>query len=288
MILVGVDDRPSARDALTLGGWLADVRSEELQLAWIHPYDRLPSLLEEGQEAESLRRSVEAMGEDIKASLPAKDRPEFRLVSGRGAARGLQELAEREQASLIALGASERAGLGRIVPGSTARKLLSGSSLPVVIAPRGYDRAPQREPVIGVGFDGGKESAEALGWAADQVRRGGGRLRLIAVHEPVPFARVSAGAGALPTDSVSAALRRELQQDVEKAVAELTGDLSIKTTLVDGDPAAALVAASSDLDLLVLGSRGYGPVKAVLLGSVSETTMGGAAAPTVVVPRNDR
>ena len=51
MILVGVDDRPTARDALVLGRWLAGALSEELLLAWVHPYDRLPSLLGEGQEA---------------------------------------------------------------------------------------------------------------------------------------------------------------------------------------------------------------------------------------------
>ena len=225
------------------------------------------------------------MGEDVKASLPAGDRPELRLVPGRAAARGLQELAEREQASLIVLGASERAGLGRIVPGSTARKLLSGSKLPVAIAPRGYTESPQQDPVIGVGFDGGEESATAVRWASDLARRSEGRLHLIAVHEPVPFASLSPAA--LPTDSVNRALRRELHEDFERAVAGLAGGLSIETTFRDGDPATELTAISSDLDLLVLGSRGYGPLSSVLLGSVSEATISRSVAPTVVVPRDN-
>ena len=67
---------------------------------------------------------------------------------------------------MVVLGASERAGLGRIVPGSTAVRLLSDSAVPVAIAPRGYTTASEREPLIGVGFDGGPEAEQALDWAS--------------------------------------------------------------------------------------------------------------------------
>lgn len=286
MILVGIDDRPSARDALVLGRWLATARSQELLLAWVHPYDRVPSLLDDGPDQESLRRAVEAMAEDVKATLPAEARPELRLVSGHSPAPGLEQLAERERASLIVLGASERAGIGRIMPGSTALRLLSGSAVPVAIAPRGYSDEPQQEPVIGVGFDGGLEAEQALAWAAALADDVGGRLRLVAVHQPIAFANVSAGA--FPTESVGQALRRQLRDEVEEAEAALAGGPSLKTletVFADGDPATELAKASAGLDLLVLGSRGYGPVRSVLLGSVSEATVAGSTAPVVVVPR---
>ncbi len=283
MILVGIDDRASARDALVFGRWLATARTQDLLLAWVHPYDRLPSLLEEGPKQESLRQAVEAMAEEVRASLPAGLRPELRLVSGRSAAQGLEHLAEREQASLIVLGASERAGIGRIVPGSTARRLLSGSRVPVAIAPRDYNEEPEREPVIGVGFDGGHEAEQALEWAAALAGDVGGRLRLVIVHQPIAFANV--GAGAFPTETVAQALRRELRREVEEAEASLAGGLNLETAFADGDPATELAKASAELDLLVLGSRGYGPVRSVLLGSVSEATVAGSAAPVVMVPR---
>ena len=54
--------------------------TQELLLAWVHPYDRVPSLLDDGPDQESLRRAVEAMAEDVKATLPAEARPELRLV----------------------------------------------------------------------------------------------------------------------------------------------------------------------------------------------------------------
>lgn len=283
MIVIGIDDRPSARDALTLARWLAAADGEDLLLAWVHPYDRLPSLLDQGDEAQAVRAAIEAMAAEVKATLPADLRPELRLVSGRSAAEGLQRIAERERASLIVLGASERAGIGRIAPGATARRLLAGSSVPVAIAPRGYGDDLGQAPVIGVGFDGGAESHEALDWAAALARRVGGHLRLIAVHEPFAFSDVSTGA--FPIESVGQALRRELRDEVEREVTRLAVSADVGAKFRDGDPAGELVAESADVDVLVMGSRGWGPVRAVLLGSVSDAVLAQSAAPVIVVPR---
>ena len=285
MILVGIDDRPSARDALVLGRWLAAARSQELLPAWVHPYERLPSLLEVGPEQDQLRQAIEAMAGDVRSTLPDELRGELRLVSGSSAAEALEQLATRENASLIVLGSSERSGIGRIVPGSTARRLLSGSTVPVAIAPRDYQHEPDREPVIGVGFDGGPEAELALDWAAGLARSVGGRLRLVAVHQPIAFADVSVGA--LPTESVGQALRRQLREEVEKAVTRVAS-VGLETAFRSGDPAGELAEASADMDLLVLGSRGYGPVRSVLLGSVSEATVAASTTPVVVVPRGQR
>jgi nucleotide-binding universal stress UspA family protein len=283
MIVVGIDERPSAEDALGLARWLAAARAEELLLAWIHPYEQLPSLLSDGTEAEAVRQSIEAMAERVRAAVPDGFRPQLRLVSGRSAAHGLGELAEREQASLVVLGASERTGLGRLIPGSTARRLLSGSPVPVALASRGWRGEQLRDPVIGVGFDGGAEAAKALEWAARLTRDVGGRLLLVAVQQPIAFSNVSAGT--FPVESVGEALRRQLRLDVETAVAGLTPDLAVETRLTEGDPVIELTAASAELELLVLGSRGYGPVRSVLLGSVSEAVVGDSAAPVVLIPR---
>jgi nucleotide-binding universal stress UspA family protein len=283
MILVGIDDRPSAADALVLARWLTPAQSEELLLAWVHPYGRLPSLLEAGPEQGRVRRAIEAIAQHVRATLPRELRSELRLVPGRSAAEGLQQLADREQASLIVLGASERAGLGRIVPGSTARRLLSGSTAPVAIAPRGYDAERPGDPVLGVGYEGGRESEAALAYAADLARRIDGRLRVVAVHHPIAFSNV--GAGAFPAESVGRALRRELHTQVEGAAADLETTLDVGTIFRDGDPASELGAVSRELDLLILGSRAYGPARSVLLGSVSEATIDRSSAPVVIVPR---
>jgi hypothetical protein len=58
----------------------------------------------------------------------------------------------------------------------------------------------------------------------------------------------------------------------------------VETKIVGGDTIAALVEQSARMDLLVLGSRGYGPVKRVLLGSVSRRLVNGARCPVLIVP----
>jgi nucleotide-binding universal stress UspA family protein len=136
--------------------------------------------------------------------------------------------------------------------------------------------------VIGVGFDGGDEAHHALQWAAAFARLTGGRLRVIAVHQPIAFGSV--GIGTFPTESVLQALHRELQGKAEEAVARLEG-VAAEARMTDGDPAASLAAESDDLDLLVLGSRGYGPLRSVLVGSVSEATVAESRSPVLIVPR---
>lgn len=55
--------------------------------------------------------------------------------------------------------------------------------------------------------------------------------------------------------------------------------------LGDGNAAAVLAGQTAELDLLVLGSRGYGPLRSVLLGTVSEATVAEAQSPVLIVPR---
>ena len=81
------------------------------------------------------------------------------------------------------------------------------------------------------------------------------------------------------------ALRRELGEKLDLAAER--GEVETTTSLTDGDPAAVLEAESGELDLLVLGSRGYGPLRSVILGSVSAAAVEGAACPIVVTPRVD-
>jgi nucleotide-binding universal stress UspA family protein len=284
MVVVGIDQREQARDALSLARAFARVTGEGLLIAWVHPYERLPSLISAAEEARAAREAVDAIAAAMRDSLPQELRSELRTVSGRSAGAGLQGLAEREGASLVVVGPSNRAGLGRVLPGATARRLLAGSPAPVAVAPGGYRDAPGELRTIGVAFDGGAESLKALEWAASLARRADASLRVVAVFSPPAFGQVSAS-GAFPVESVSQALRRELREELE-AAAERAGDgVEIATSLVVGKPGTVLAKQSRELDLLALGSRGYGPVRAVMLGSVSEAVVEAAACPVVITPR---
>jgi nucleotide-binding universal stress UspA family protein len=81
---------------------------------------------------------------------------------------------------------------------------------------------------------------------------------------------------------VNQVMAERLRADAE----ELASALSAEPRVFNGDAGRALVEHSESLDLLVLGSRGYGPLRSVLLGSVSSYVMRHAGCPVLVVPRN--
>ena len=118
-------------------------------------------------------------------------------------------------------------------------------------------------PVI-VGVDGSERSQDAVVLAA--------------------FGGLST-TGATGYRSANEALRHELLEKTLEAVASLAPGLDARHRLLDGDAAAQLARCSSELDLLVLGSRGYGPLRTVLLGSVSRTLVRTSRCPVVVLPR---
>ncbi len=73
---------------------------------------------------------------------------------------------------------------------------------------------------------------------------------------------------------------------IEEGLAAVGEGIAADTLRREGDPALELVRASEeDVDLLVVGSRGYGPISRALLGSVSRPVANKAACPVLVVRR---
>ena len=83
---------------------------------------------------------------------------------------------------------------------------------------------------------------------------------------------------AWPPD-VALGLEAELNEAVAKLGVEAESDVLV------ADAADGLVAASQNVDLLIMGSRGLGPKRAVLLGSVSRRVAERSACPVVILPR---
>lgn len=286
-VIVGVEPSDRSRDALTLGRRLADDLGAELVAAYVHPYAELAGLLTGGPPSEAMQL-IDELADSARASVrdlaEEMDVQDLRLTSASSAAAGLQALVEEVGAALVVLGSSRRSGLERVLPGGTAERLLSGSSVAVAVAPGGYHAHARPLRVLGCGFDGSPTAHEALGWAADLARRAAARVQLLAVHQRHAFDHVAA-VGAFGTRSVSAELHARLKERLDAIVAEVADDIQLEASLLEGVPAEALSEQSKELDLLVLGSRGYGPLRSVLLGSVSAQVIREAACAVVVVPR---
>jgi nucleotide-binding universal stress UspA family protein len=198
-------------------------------------------------------------------------------------AETLQALAEQGEADLVVLGSTHHAALGSVAPGSVAEHLLQGARCRLVIAPKGYaeeDHSEDRLRVVGVGYDGMAESHAALQEAARLAEKFHASMKVIGVATPVPAMGAAAAAQA------GAEAGPDFQTRLHEAVAELPSELRALPIMERGNPVDKLLEASElGIDLLVLGSRGFGPVMRLLIGSVSSRVIRGAACPVMVIPR---
>ena len=281
-IIAGFDGSDEARDGLHLARALAAATGADLIVAAAFG----PVLAGPGLDLPAIEdRYFAELFERARADLGNSDF-ESRELRDVSAPQGLDRLAEAEGADLIVVGSSHHGALGRILFGSVGERLLYGAPCAVAVAPRGYAGCPGLETgVIGVAYDGGAESRVALEGAAELARLLGGELRLITVPTDYSFLELSSeGARDEYVDAVRHHYR-ELQRQARESVGR---DLATSGVLPDGPAAAALVANAVDLDLLVMGSRGYGPIRRTLLGGVSAEVMRVAPCPVLVLPRSAR
>ena len=199
-------------------------------------------------------------------------------------AEELGELAERGEADLIVLGSTHRASLGRVTPGSVAERLLAGARCRLAIAPRGYasdDSVRETLRVVAVGYDATPGAQAALEEANELSRRANASMRVIAVSAPAPptLGPVAAGAPVVSGD---------LEAALHDATAALGSERRALPVHAKGDPARELLEkAEESVDLLLLGSRGFGPVLRLMLGSVAGYVIRAAPCPVMVVPRSE-
>ena len=284
-IIVGVDDTERSKDAVALAAQLARGSDAELMLVCAYPYDDVPGRGAYTGYREPLREDALAALERAADTLPEARGLERRAVPDISPARAIQEIATREQASLIVIASSHRGGVGRVLAGTTAERLLHGAPCPVAVAPAGYAKAADRTiATIAVGYDGSPESEAALTGAVTLARSLGARLRVIEVLDVMwmgtPALMSGPGYVLQPDDLEQRARRR-----VAEKVAALPGDIAAQPQVLTGEPEPLLAEESENADLFVVGSRGYGPHRAVLLGSVSGRLVRDAACPVLVVPR---
>ena len=206
------------------------------------------------------------------------------------AARALHEAAEERDAGLLVVGSTNRGAAGRVLVGSTAGRLMHGAPCPIAIVPHGW-QAGAGLNTLGVAFVDTDEGREALRGAYALARRAGAKLRVLTAVKPgvlstfgeqKPGGDIQHGKG---ETEVEGEHRVRLEGELRDTIAALDGDVAVESDVFVEDPADVLIGVSQNLDLLVCGSRGYGPRRAVLLGGVSRRLAAEAHCPVIVLPR---
>jgi nucleotide-binding universal stress UspA family protein len=132
-----------------------------------------------------------------------------------------------------------------------------------------------------VGIDGSDGAHAALLWAADEARLRGVPLQIVHTWPMDPPAAPIPSSGFAVVDK--RAQHAEIEVEVEAASVR-GGSLVISHLVCEGSAENVLVDASDAADLIVVGSRGRGSVRSLLLGSVSAHVASHAHCPVVVVP----
>jgi nucleotide-binding universal stress UspA family protein len=280
-IVVGVDGTGSGLDAVALAVRLAQATGDPLLVACVYPEGRRTSL-----DAAAAAHGPAGKALEAARALAEEATAEYRTVPSGSPARGLAELAEQEDAAMVVVGSHRSGAFGRVASGGTAERLLHGSGCPVAVAPRGYrQRVTDKLRRIGVAFVDTPDGHEAVRHAADLAARSGLPLTLfsvVGVHVNwfVPEAVRP------EEETVPAEVRRDYQEALDRALAGLSDGVQATGELLFGEVVDELsMVAERGADLLVCGSRGYGPVRRVLLGTVSSALVRQASVPVLVVPR---
>jgi nucleotide-binding universal stress UspA family protein len=259
-VIVGVDGRAGGRDAVALARLLV-APAGRLTLVHVHSG-------RDGDEQPLATLERERETAEVDAGLAA--------VAAPSVGRGLHEFAATSGADLLVVGSCMRGFAGRVLVGNDTRAAMTGAPCAIAVAPLAYARDLSGLATVGVGYDASPESVAALELARELAAAHGARLRALTVVQ-LPAAPWSGFA----TVTWGPALD-DLLAGAQTSIAGLD---DVEGEAVLGIAGEELAAFGARVDVLVVGSRGYGPVRRLMLGSTSEYLAGHARCPLVVLPR---
>jgi nucleotide-binding universal stress UspA family protein len=269
-VVAAYDATDEADDGLALARLLADATDRELLVTRVLP-DEVSALTADPAVQRAVRHRTGETRAAMIAALPHEAlaaRAPILPVLDVNVARALHEVARTNDAAMLVLGSSHHSRAGRLLVGGTADRVVNQAPCPVAIAPPGFRHLELvHPPIVGCAFDGTLASIDALLAAIELAKALELPLRAIAVA---------------PRDAAQTML------DDAGAFVRHSGDgmVDFDCVAVEGDPATELIAAThGDVGMLFVGSRGLGPVRRALLGSVATRVLHDAACPLVVVPR---
>src|SRR6476469_6925599 len=274
-IIVGVERTERSRDALALARTLARAVGAELLLVSVYPAAGRSASMPPASYAAALSEQAEATLDWV-VGAPNGVPTSSRAVACTSVARGLQTVAEEEDALAIVIGASHRGPLGSVLPGSVTDRLLETATCPVAVAPGGYRSATRPLRRIGVGFLSTPEADEALSAAVAIGARTGAAIEVLSVVEVPATAALGYAWGYGKSEQTA---RDDLAASLASTIDEAGSLVQIEGRVVDGYADDELARLSAEVDLLICGSRRLGRLGRVRLGSVSAGVLRKARGP---------
>jgi nucleotide-binding universal stress UspA family protein len=188
---------------------------------------------------------------------------------------------QSKEASLVAIGSRRSASLEELfIGGGLAVALSSHAACPVAVirAPEHITHTPQ---LVVVGVDGSENSKEAVALAFEEAVLRSARLLAVQVRRPLGR-------------PVAAARDRWLEAEARAELSEATAgwqekypDIEVRHEVLHGKSAHRLIREAAHADCLVVGARGGGGFRGLMLGSVSHDLLHHTPCPLIVVPHRD-
>jgi len=285
LVIAGVDGSAIGREALRFA--LAEARLRDAGLGVVHSWG-VPPLTATGV---GMIPAYELLHDELRDA--AREVLEGELAQVGDATQGVEidrhvvqgdaagALVERAAgADLLVVGSRGRGGVAGTLLGSVSRACLHHAPCPVAVV---HDAGPTERSRIVVGIDGSPGAGAALEWAYAEAG-----LRDVGVHAVCafeePWGLTAAGVGATrAVAELRTALAQEGELVLEHAWTGAPDGVGVTGEALQGPPGKALVAAAAGSALLVVGSRGRGGFKSLLLGSVSQYCAAHAGGVVIVV-----
>jgi nucleotide-binding universal stress UspA family protein len=284
-IVVGVDGSPGAEAALE---WAMRLGSAlDAEVVAVHAVGLLEAAHSLDQPAEAWRVGASDVTEHQWCArlVDADVAHRIEVVDG-DAVDVLLNLAEREQAALVVMGARGVGSRPELALGSTSLRILQAARVPTLVVPDATSPtgpSPLRHVLVGI--DRSPASLAALEVAVELAGMLGGSLSVVEAFEfdpPFPL-----GPSAAETSRGEEHALERTATAVEELVREIRErGIAVQVVVRSGEPAATLLQVADDVgaDLIVVGTRGGGDPADPLLGSVARSVVAHGRRPTLVVP----
>ncbi|MDO4612592.1 MAG: universal stress protein [Actinomycetaceae bacterium] len=189
---------------------------------------------------------------------------------------------------LVVVGTRGGGGFADRLLGATSSALPAYAHCPVVVVPR-HEEGSRFVPVqrIVAGVDGSNQASQALSSAVAEAVAWGAELTAV---ETVPMASSAGALAWLPPAVDRSEILRDVRDQLRAACAKASEgtDVDVRSHALDGNAAMLLAEFSTAVDLVVVGSRGRGGVRGLLLGSTSQSVLAHSMCPVMVVPSRSK